>query len=65
MYASIVAAAQKDVVVFRKEHQRILGAKVIKAAPYALQILKITVETKNNRTIERCLNGKPRRSMHW
>lgn len=46
MYASIVAAAQKDVVVLEEEHQRILGAKVIKAAPYALpNTKKITVET--------------------
>lgn len=36
MYASIVAAAQRDVQVLDPEHQRILGAAVIKAAPYAL-----------------------------
>ena len=36
LYASIVAAAQKDVVVLNVEHQKILGAKTIKAAPYAL-----------------------------
>lgn len=46
MYASIVAAAQKDVVVSDPEHQRILGGSVIKAAPYALpNTKKITVET--------------------
>ncbi len=46
MYASIVAAAQKDVVVISPEHQKILGAKVIKAAPYALpNTKKITVES--------------------
>ena len=48
MYASIVAAAQKDVVVLNEEHQKILGAKTIKAAPYALpNTKKITVETAN------------------
>src|SRR5665647_827250 len=46
MFASIVAAAQKDVLVSDEEHQRILGAKIIKAAPYALpNTKKITVET--------------------
>jgi L-fuculose-phosphate aldolase len=46
MFASIVAAAQKDVVVLNEAHQRILGAKLIKAAPYALpNTRKITVET--------------------
>ena len=46
MYASIVAAAQKDVVVSDFEHQRILGGSIIKAAPYALpNTKKITVET--------------------
>lgn len=46
MYASIVAAAQKDVIVLNEEHQKILGAKIIKAAPYALpNTKKITVET--------------------
>jgi len=46
MYASIVAAAQKDVEVIDETHQRILGGKVIKAAPYALpNTKKITVET--------------------
>lgn len=46
MYASIVAAAQQDVVVIQPEHQKILGAAVIKAAPYALpNTKKITVET--------------------
>ena len=48
MYASIVAAAQKDVIVLNEEHQKILGAKIIKAAPYALpNTKKITVETAN------------------
>jgi L-fuculose-phosphate aldolase len=46
MYASIVAAAQKDVVVLNKAHQKILGGKIIKAAPYALpNTKKITVES--------------------
>lgn len=46
MFASIVAAAQKDVEVLDEEHQHILGAKIIKAAPYALpNTKKITVET--------------------
>lgn len=46
MNASILAAAQKDVLVLKEEHQKILGAKVIKAAPYALpNTKKITVET--------------------
>lgn len=46
MYASIVAAAQKDVVVIDEEHQKILGGKIIKAAPYALpNTKKITVES--------------------
>lgn len=46
LYASIVAAAQKDVEVLKEEHQKILGGKVIKAAPYALpNTKKITVET--------------------
>ena len=46
LFASIVAAAQKDVVVLKEEHQKILGAKIIKAAPYALpNTKKITVET--------------------
>jgi hypothetical protein len=45
MFASIVAAAQKDVVVIDEVHQKILGAKIIKAAPYALpNTKKITVE---------------------
>lgn len=48
MYASIVAAAQKDVEVLNEEHKKILGAKIIKAAPYALpNTKKITVETAN------------------
>lgn len=46
MYASIVAAAQQDVVVLDEAHQKILGSKIIKAAPYALpNTKKITVET--------------------
>jgi L-fuculose-phosphate aldolase len=46
MYASIIAAAQKDVVVLDEKHQKILGGKIIKAAPYALpNTNKITVET--------------------
>jgi L-fuculose-phosphate aldolase len=46
MYASIVAAAQRDVEVLLPEHQLILGGKVIEAAPYALpNTKKITVET--------------------
>ena len=47
MYASIVAAAQRDVVVLDPDHQRILGASVIKAAPYALpNSKKITFGTE-------------------
>jgi L-fuculose-phosphate aldolase len=47
MYASIVAAAQKDVVVLDATHQAILGATVIKAAPYALpNSKKITFGTE-------------------
>lgn len=47
MYASIIAAAQKDVVVLDPAHQAILGAKVIKAAPYALpNSKKITFGTE-------------------
>jgi len=46
MYASIVAAAQQDVVVLDEVHQKILGGKIIKAAPYALpNTKKITVES--------------------
>lgn len=46
MYASIVAAAQQDVVVLDEAHQKILGSKIIKAASYALpNTKKITVET--------------------
>lgn len=46
MYASIVAAAQQDVVVLDEVHQKILGGTVIKAAPYALpNTKKITVES--------------------
>lgn len=46
LFASIVASAQKDVIVLNKEHQQILGATIIKAAPYALpNTKKITVET--------------------
>ena len=47
MYASIVAAAQKDVLVLDPAHQAILGASVIKAAPYALpNSKKITFGTE-------------------
>ena len=47
MYASIVAAAQRDVVVLDPGHQAILGAAVIKAAPYALpNSKKITFGTE-------------------
>lgn len=46
MYASIIAAAQKDVVVLEEQHRQILGGAIIKAAPYALpNTKKITVET--------------------
>jgi len=46
MYASIVAAARKNVQILDAEHQKILGASVIKAAPYALpNTKKITVDT--------------------
>ncbi len=36
MYASIVAATQKDVQIYDPEHVQILGGEIIKAAPYAL-----------------------------
>lgn len=46
LYASIVAATQNDVQILDAEHQQILGATVIKAAPYALPNSKsITVDT--------------------
>lgn len=46
LYASIVAASQNDVEILDPEHQKILGATVIKAAPYALPNSKsITVDT--------------------
>lgn len=46
LYASIVAAAQKDVEVLDPDHQAILGGTVIKAAPYALPNSKsITIDT--------------------
>jgi L-fuculose-phosphate aldolase len=46
MYASIVAAAQKDVVVLDTKHQQILGCQVVKSAPYALpNTKKITTTT--------------------
>lgn len=46
MYASIIAAAQKEVLILDDKHQKILGGSVIKAAPYALpNTKKITVET--------------------
>jgi L-fuculose-phosphate aldolase len=48
MYASIVAASQQDVAVLDENNQRILGAKIIKTAPYALpNTRKITMETAN------------------
>ncbi len=48
MYASIVAASQKNVVVLQPAHQQILGGSVVKTAPYALpNTKKITVETAN------------------
>jgi L-fuculose-phosphate aldolase len=47
MYASIVAAAQRDVIVINAGHQAILGAAIIKAAPYALpNSKKITFGTE-------------------
>lgn len=46
MYASIIAAAQKDVIVLAEQHRSILGGDIIQAAPYALpNTKKITVET--------------------
>lgn len=46
MYASIIAAAQKDLEVLDTEHQAILGGTKIKAAPYALPNSKaITIGT--------------------
>jgi L-fuculose-phosphate aldolase len=49
MQASIIAAAQKNVEVIQEAHQKILGARVIKAAPYALpNTKKITVETEKS-----------------
>lgn len=46
MYASIVAAAQKDVDVLDANHQKILGCKKVIAAPYALpNTKKITKAT--------------------
>ncbi|MCB0502469.1 MAG: class II aldolase/adducin family protein, partial [Bacteroidetes bacterium] len=46
LYASIVASAQVDVPILNKEYQEILGASIIKSAPYALpNTKKITVET--------------------
>ena len=46
MYASIVASAQKDVPVLNTAHQKILGTKIVKGAPYALpNSKKITKET--------------------
>ena len=48
MYASIVAASQKNVEVLQPAHQQILGGSVVKTAPYALpNTKKITVETAN------------------
>ncbi|MCZ2394417.1 MAG: class II aldolase/adducin family protein [Chitinophagales bacterium] len=46
LYASVVASTQNDVEVLDPEHQKILGAKTIKAAPYALPNSKsLTVDT--------------------
>lgn len=46
MYASIVAAAQRDVPVLDKQHRQLLGGDRIHAAPYALpNSKKITVAT--------------------
>lgn len=46
MYASIIAVAQTDIQVLLPEHQEILGADIIRAAPYALpNTKKITIET--------------------
>ncbi len=46
MYASIIAVTQKDIKIINPEHQGILGAEVIKAAPYALpNTKKITLDT--------------------
>lgn len=46
MYGSIVAAAHVDVEVINKDHQKILGGTIIKAAPYALpNTNKITMAT--------------------
>lgn len=46
MYGSIVATAHVDVQVLDEAHQKILGGKIIKAAPYALpNTKKITMET--------------------
>lgn len=36
LYASIIAATQRNVEILDKNHQKVLGAKIIKAAPYAL-----------------------------
>lgn len=47
MNASIVAAAQMEVEVIDETHQKILGGKRIKTAPYALpNTKKITVESE-------------------
>lgn len=46
MNASIVAAAQQNLVVLDEAHQQILGGKIIKVAPYALPNSKaITVDS--------------------
>lgn len=53
MYASIVAAAQKDVEVLDPAHQKILGGKFVNAAPYALpntkKITKATAKSMEGR----------------
>ncbi len=46
MYASIIAVTQKDIKVLKSEHKEILGAEIIKSAPYALpNTKKITLDT--------------------
>jgi L-fuculose-phosphate aldolase len=47
MYVSIVASVQKDLPVLSPAHQVILGAAIIKTAPYALpNSKKITFDTE-------------------
>jgi len=46
MYASIIAAAQKDVPLTEGSHRDVLGCDIVKAAPYALpNTKKITMAT--------------------